>query len=263
MAANPLVAAAHDSTKVVVRGRVVDAAGAPVAMASVVLGPGLHLGTETAVDGSYAMIVPVARLADQRATLTVRHIGYHPLSDTIGLDLGRTITRDFTLAPQALSLSQVVVTNADGARETSDTAAAGGVAGNASPTVDAAARKSAAPPVARAEYMATATSSAPRRLALIQSGTIMEDGHVVQRRIYEVRPGVRVTLDIRGTTGAQPVPAVKRSSQPIALEPVMMPAESIAVGVSSIQWTGADGAEYILSGRLPVSELKAIKALVR
>jgi TonB-linked SusC/RagA family outer membrane protein len=94
-----------------ISGRVTAEGGAPVVGASVYL-EGLQIGAQTTDDGRYNILVPAARATGQSATLSARSIGYRPVSQTITLTNGATITRDFTMAANPLRLGEVVVTGA-------------------------------------------------------------------------------------------------------------------------------------------------------
>ena len=87
-----------------VRGRVVDSAtGQPLARAVVQVGS--H-GALTQLDGRYVISgVPVGR-----DSVRVRMIGYSPTSRAFSSVAGQTLDVDFSLSPQAVSLSEIVVT---------------------------------------------------------------------------------------------------------------------------------------------------------
>ena len=93
-----------------VSGQVTAEGGAPVAFASVAL-QGMGLGATTREDGNYSFTVPAARVTGQRATLTVRAIGYQSATQQITLSAG-TVTANFTLTVNPLRLGEVVVTGA-------------------------------------------------------------------------------------------------------------------------------------------------------
>jgi hypothetical protein len=214
----------------VIRGRVVSAEGRPVAQAAVMF-QGTRVGTLTKDDGSYALAVPPSLAQQKSAVLNVRRIGYQQASKAIALRAVDSATHDFSLAPSAMRLSEVVVTSA---ATTSDADSQVGPGASA--------------------------------LRLVDRSTLRDVyGRVVQRRVYEVRPGVRVTLDaVRASdddsgrdTAAQR--GARRGRTPDA-SPAPTP---IAAGINSIQWTDEDGTRFTLSGPLPLAELRALKPRVR
>ena len=93
---------------VTITGRVTNEAGAPLSLASVYIET-LGLGTQTAEDGRYQLIVPAARVHGQQVSLGVRAIGFRNTASLITLT-GGTISKDFTLAANPLRLGEVVVT---------------------------------------------------------------------------------------------------------------------------------------------------------
>ena len=109
--AGALVVPAVAHAQATITGRVTAEGGTPVAGASVFL-EGLQIGAQTADDGRYNILVPAARATGQAATLSVRSIGYRPISQPVTLTPGATITRDFALAVNPLRLGEVVVTGA-------------------------------------------------------------------------------------------------------------------------------------------------------
>ncbi|MBX6333534.1 MAG: carboxypeptidase regulatory-like domain-containing protein [Gemmatimonadaceae bacterium] len=205
----------------VVRGRVRSNDGEPISGASVAIG---QVATFTQNDGTYILALPSTLVSDQPAVLRVRRIGYHAAADSLRLGSGRTITHDVTLTGQASMLSEVVVTRDDDART------------------------------------ARLRVSSPQRpqITLVRSDSVREGGRTVRRKIYEVRPGVRVTLAEAAMIADHQAPVDgRRAPVPAAVSP-----ESSAVGVSSIQWTSDDGTECTLSGRLSIAELRKLKELL-
>src|SRR3954462_45782 len=94
-----------------ITGSVTAEGGNPVIGASVFL-EGMQIGAQTTDDGRYTVLVPAARATGQSATLSVRSIGYRPVSQTVTLANGASITRDFLLAVNPLRLGEVGVTGA-------------------------------------------------------------------------------------------------------------------------------------------------------
>ena len=109
--AGALVLPAVAQAQATISGRVTAEGGNPVVGASVFL-EGLQIGAQTTDDGRYNILVPAARATGQAAALSVRSIGYRPISQPVTLTPGATITRDFTLAVNPLRLGEVVVTGA-------------------------------------------------------------------------------------------------------------------------------------------------------
>src|SRR5574338_1112178 len=93
---------------ITISGRVTNDAGAPLTLASVYI-ESLGLGTQTADDGRYSLVVPAARVRGQQVSLGVRAIGFRSTASLITLT-GTTITKDFSLTANPLRLGEVVVT---------------------------------------------------------------------------------------------------------------------------------------------------------
>src|SRR5574338_1198014 len=93
---------------ITISGRVTNDAGAPLSLASVYI-EALGLGTQTADDGRYSLVVPAARVRGQQVSLGVRAIGFRSTASLITLT-GTTITKDFSLTANPLRLGEVVVT---------------------------------------------------------------------------------------------------------------------------------------------------------
>jgi len=108
VAAVPAWAAAQENA--VVTGRVTNASGgaeAAVAVRIVELG----VGTTTAPDGTYRLVIPGSRLTAARSvTLTASRQGLATSSRTIQLAAGSNVTQNFQLGASAVSLQGVVVT---------------------------------------------------------------------------------------------------------------------------------------------------------
>jgi CarboxypepD_reg-like domain/Putative zinc-finger len=91
-----------------ITGRVLSEAGAPLGSASVVL-EGTGIATLTHDDGHYALTVPASRVDGKTRSLVARLIGYKAGVAPIvaGSD---SITHDFVLVTNPLTLSEIVVT---------------------------------------------------------------------------------------------------------------------------------------------------------
>jgi Ca-activated chloride channel family protein len=95
-----------------VTGRVADPTGAPVAGAVVRIAA-LQVGTATRSDGSYRLVVPAGRLRageGQRYAVTASRLGMSTQSRTVTLAAGATVTQDFVLTPEAVSLEGIATT---------------------------------------------------------------------------------------------------------------------------------------------------------
>jgi TonB-linked SusC/RagA family outer membrane protein len=93
-----------------VTGRVTNTLAAPLSGAQVSV-PSLGIGATTRGDGSYTVLIPVARIPSGPVTVTARLIGYKLASIEVTLTSGST-KADFTLADDPLRLGEVVVTGA-------------------------------------------------------------------------------------------------------------------------------------------------------
>jgi hypothetical protein len=94
-----------------VRGRVTDESGQPLAAAQVVV-KGTGVGTLTRGDGSFELSLDKvsADSAPREVTLTAQLMGYRNESRSLALRGGKLSSADFRLAPEAVSLSEIVVT---------------------------------------------------------------------------------------------------------------------------------------------------------
>ncbi|MCU0647746.1 MAG: TonB-dependent receptor [Gemmatimonadaceae bacterium] len=92
-----------------IRGKVTNAAGAPVPNAQVFVANS-QLGAAAGADGAYS----IARVPAGNATVRVRMIGYEPTDRQVAVVAGQVVTVDFTLRTSAVSLDQVVVTGTAG-----------------------------------------------------------------------------------------------------------------------------------------------------
>src|SRR4051812_33556370 len=80
-----------------VSGRVTNASGNPEA-AVVVRIDALNVGTTTAADGTYRLVVPASRVrAGQQVRLTASRVGLAPQSRMITLNPGASLTQNFQL----------------------------------------------------------------------------------------------------------------------------------------------------------------------
>ena len=121
----------------------------------------------------------------------------------------------------------------------------------------------AAPASSGARTADMARAVLPPGIRLVSEERATEDSRLVQRRVYEVRPGLEVMLAILAPAAQadgrvdalekDPADSVKRTafhSRAISIE---------APGVNSIQWTDSTGFEFTLSGPLPLDSLRALR----
>jgi TonB-linked SusC/RagA family outer membrane protein len=93
-----------------VTGRVTNGSGNPEA-AVVVRIDALNVGTTTAADGTYRLVVPASRVrAGQQVRLTASRVGLAPQSRMITLNPGASLTQNFQLGADVLVLQEVVAT---------------------------------------------------------------------------------------------------------------------------------------------------------
>ena len=97
---------AAQTTTGTVRGRVTDAANGRGLSEVQILVTGTRIGTISGANGDYTVLaVPTGT-----RSLTVRRIGYQPVSPTVTVTDGGTVTLDITMRVSAVNLSEVVVT---------------------------------------------------------------------------------------------------------------------------------------------------------
>lgn len=100
-----------------VTGRVTNASGQPEAAVLVRI-ESLNVGASTGADGNYRLVIPSARIrAGHTATITASRTGLSPVSRTITLSAGATLSQNFQMATAVLLLEDVVVTGTAGAVE--------------------------------------------------------------------------------------------------------------------------------------------------
>lgn len=92
-----------------IAGRVVSEAGAPIDGAQVYL-VGTTLGTRTSANGRYTIVnVPPAQYR-----VRAQMIGFRPVDQTVTVAAGQTVTVDYSMKQQAISLDALVVTGTAG-----------------------------------------------------------------------------------------------------------------------------------------------------
>lgn len=93
-----------------VTGRVTNSSGGPE-NAVLVRIEALNVGTTTAADGSYRLVVPASRIrAGQQVTITASRVGLAPSSRQITLSPGAQVQQSFQLGSDVLRLSEIVAT---------------------------------------------------------------------------------------------------------------------------------------------------------
>jgi TonB-linked SusC/RagA family outer membrane protein len=107
LAAPALLAAQQPA---VISGAVIREDGEPLPGATVAI-PSIGFGTTTRADGRYVLTVPGNRVQGQQVELSVRAIGYKPVTRDITLAEGES-AQDFSLESNPLQLGELVVTGA-------------------------------------------------------------------------------------------------------------------------------------------------------
>ena len=92
-----------------IRGKITNAAGAPVPNAQVFIA-GTQNGGQSGADGGYT----ITRVTPGSVTVRVRMIGYEPTEKLVTVAANQTATADFSLKTSPISLDQVVVTGTAG-----------------------------------------------------------------------------------------------------------------------------------------------------
>ncbi|HJU65289.1 MAG TPA: hypothetical protein VJ596_06400, partial [Gemmatimonadaceae bacterium] len=103
-------------------------------------------------------------------------------------------------------------------------------------------------------------------LEAISRDTVVEDGRMVETSVYELRPGVSVTLRVATAIGDRRDADL---SQRAAARPAPPPAASLQRGarasqpaVRSMRWVTPTGAEVTLSGAVAEEELGRVRERV-
>ena len=99
----------------------------------------------------------------------------------------------------------------------------------------------------------------PPGMRIVSEQTVNAEARVVQKRVYEVSPGVEVTYSIF-------TPAPERSRAPAAAPAATDSnaeekdeSEAGDAGVNTIKWSDSTGTDFMLSGRLPLDSLRVIR----
>ncbi len=109
-----LPTAAAQTQDALVTGKVTDAASNEPISGARVFVPGTVMAANTRLDGSYRL-----RLSPGTHELRVAYIGYGSARDTIQVEAGATVTRDFQLNREALALQELAVVGTRAAERTS------------------------------------------------------------------------------------------------------------------------------------------------
>ena len=95
---------------VTLTGKVTNSSGAALGSASIVIEQ-LGVGTTSRADGSYALVIPGARVPNGPVNVSARLLGYKASTNPVDLSAG-SARQDFTLADNPLQLGELVVTGA-------------------------------------------------------------------------------------------------------------------------------------------------------
>ena len=203
---------------------------------------------------SPAAASPPARARD----LPTREAGNSPpppsllqqTAPTVAMDAASSGVRtDDTLRPVTVAEArreEAVEGSAEARSSVAQKVAGGLTRRRAAETQAAFANPSAAAPSVGGAAGAAAPSPAPR---LVQEETILDSGREVRRRIFMV-DNVLVTLDERLAVASA---YERRQASANAVRP------DSATATTTIQWTGANGTEFTLTGPAPKERLERIK----
>ena len=103
----------------------------------------------------------------------------------------------------------------------------------------------------------------PPGMRLVSQQQTKEDAGVVERRVYELRSGVQVVLAILEPAlgGAEARADANNEARDSLRRKLLTGASGTdeATGLNSIQWTDSTGAEFTLSGPVPLDSLRALR----
>ena len=100
----------------VIAGTVKDDGGSPIALAEVGI-PALRRSVATTATGAYE----ITGVPEGSQVITVRLIGYRPVTDTVAVTNGQRVTHDVTMRRDPLNLSAIVVTGTETPRSRLET----------------------------------------------------------------------------------------------------------------------------------------------
>ena len=106
VAAQPALAQGNDAR---ITGKVTDQANQALPGAQIIIRELPGVGTASADNGNYTLVVPAGRLTGRPMSIQARAIGYAPITRAVTLAAG-TSTQDFQLIRDPLRLQEVVVT---------------------------------------------------------------------------------------------------------------------------------------------------------
>ncbi|HEY0036730.1 MAG TPA: TonB-dependent receptor plug domain-containing protein, partial [Longimicrobium sp.] len=93
-----------------ITGRVTNAAGSAEGAVTVRINA-MNVGTTTAADGTYRLVVPASRISSgQQVTITASRVGLASSTRSVTLTPGATLTQNFQLGAQSVALEGLVVT---------------------------------------------------------------------------------------------------------------------------------------------------------
>ena len=95
----------------------------------------------------------------------------------------------------------------------------------------------------------------PPGMRIVSEQTVTAEARVVQKRVYEVSPGVEVTYSI-----FEPAPERANAAPSAANDSGAEAKDESDVGVNTIKWSDSTGTDFILSGRLPLDSLRVIRS---
>jgi anti-sigma factor RsiW len=214
-----------------ITGRVTDSSGAPIPSAQVTVA-GTNSAALTDQDGSFR----IANVPAGTQTVEARQLGYATEQKKVEAAPGDTVLVDLALGAAALQLGEVVTSGA-ATKVLADTVAEREIAG----------------------------------LTLLNTSESLESGRPVRRSLYQLRPGVTITLVERraradesgapATTSPQGMTQPRRAAadERRRLERSRRSAEEAPQQINTIFWTSTDGTEFTLTGAVTVTELEDVR----
>jgi hypothetical protein len=107
----------------------------------------------------------------------------------------------------------------------------------------------------------------PPGMKLVKEETQTLDARLVQRKVYEVRPGLKVTFAIFAPAPAESRVDADSAARDSADKRARREFKKVAVGdeatgINSIQWSDSLGTQFNLSGPLSLDSLRALRPLL-
>jgi hypothetical protein len=214
-----------------ITGRVTDSSGAPIPSAQVTIA-GTSSGALTDQDGSFR----IANVPAGTQTVEAKHLGYAANQKKVEAAPGDTVSVDLALGAATVQLDEVMTSGAAN-KVVADTFAEREIAG----------------------------------LTLLDTSESLENGRPVRRSLYQLRPGVTVTLVERraragqsgapATESAQGIPRPRRAAadERRRLEQNRRADKEAPEQINTIFWTSTDGTEFTLMGAVTVTELEDVR----